>query len=206
MGVTCMRDKIDVYLAKIPLNTDYSPLYPSDRNDEIWGVKNQKVKSQKYWVWKLLEHALKSSFGINIEDVEFFKTKSGKWLCDKCCFSLSHSENVVAVAVYNQKVGVDIELIREIDQDAVIKRLTESEKEQLSNLSPDVRQRFLIEKWSQKESIFKSSDNEIFLPSKIDTTKKSVLSKLVVIDQKEYVLSIASENIYDIDLKEIDEI
>jgi phosphopantetheine--protein transferase-like protein len=203
MGVTLKRDGITVYLGKIKEVAEFPPVYPKERDDEIRNAQNIKVKKQKYFVWKLLEHAIKDTFGLDIKDLKIEKKDSGKWVCDKCYFSLSHSEDIVAVALSNSEVGVDIERIRPIKENAIIKTLTDSEKEQLSKITPSAKQRFLLEKWSQKESIFKFSNQENFLPSKIDTSKASVLSKFVILDNKELVLSIASENIWDIDIKEI---
>lgn len=203
MGVTLKRDGITVYLGKIKEVAEFPPVYPKERDDEIRNAQNIKVKKQKYFVWKLLEHAIEDTFGLDIKDLKIEKKDSGKWVCDKCYFSLSHSEDIVAVALSNSEVGVDIERIRPIKESAIIKTLTDSEKEQLSKITPSARQRFLLEKWSQKESIFKFSNQENFLPSKIDTSKASVLSKFVILDNKELVLSIASENIWDIDIKEI---
>ena len=77
-----------VYFAHIPFVCDG---YVCDiRQKEIESCSNFKVKQEKFYIWKLLEIALKQSLGIDIREVEFRKLDNGKWVCDKCQFSLSH--------------------------------------------------------------------------------------------------------------------
>ncbi len=196
-------DKAGIYLAKIPKQTEFSIVYPKERNDEINSCTDEKVKKEKYLVWKLLEYALKDTFDFDIKDLKIERTKSGKWVCDKCYFSLSHSKDVLSVAVSFYPVGIDIEEIRSIKENAVIKTLTASEKEKFKRVESKKAHEFLLETWTKKESIFKFCDQEKFLPSKIDTSKEKVFSKKITIDGKEFIISVASENSCDIQIKEI---
>ena len=82
----------NVYIAEIPNQSEWGEVYPPARQAEIDAVKNEKVKREKYYVWKLLEYALLHAFGKRIEEISFTKSVNGKWECDFCYFSLSHSE------------------------------------------------------------------------------------------------------------------
>ena len=56
----------------------------------------------------------------------------------------------------------------------------------------------IIEKWTQKESVFKRQDAYAFTPLTIKTC--GVLSKVIMLDGKEFYLSVASENLEKLNL------
>ncbi|MBO5889522.1 MAG: hypothetical protein J6Q58_05220, partial [Clostridia bacterium] len=102
----------NVYVYAIPKTPNFSSLYPAERQREIESTLNMKVKEEKYYAWKVLEYALDKTFGYKIEDFAFSKTQYGKWETCGVYFSISHSHRVVAVAVSNEPIGVDIELVK----------------------------------------------------------------------------------------------
>lgn len=177
----------DVYTATIPENDVFSDLYPQKRNDEIQAVSNNLVKREKYYAWKLLEYALNRTFGYKIEKLDFTKTEKGKWCCDKCFFSISHSNSAVAVAVSKKPIGVDIEIIRPHKSEVITKVFTENELKEYSE-SED-KNRFLITAWSKKESIFKKESETNFFPKKIETSMTETAVKYVILNGEEYVLT-----------------
>ncbi|MBE5754437.1 MAG: 4'-phosphopantetheinyl transferase superfamily protein [Clostridiales bacterium] len=183
---------VDVYTAVIPKDAKLSNLYPKERQQDIDACSNERVKKEKYYAWKLLEYALKDKYSLNICDVNFEKSKAGKWTCDKCYFSISHSSDVVAVAVSDSAVGIDVEQNDNVKENAIIKVLTNSELKQFDVIKNDDRISFLLTKWVQKESIFKAGKEQKFLPSKIDTTLYSVKIKNLNVFAKEYILGVCS--------------
>ena len=183
---------IDVYVALIPEAKKVGHVYPKERDDEIFACTSEKVKRQKYFVWKLLEYAILKTFGKKIDDVSFTKKDNGKWTADGFEFSLSHSENVVTVAVSKFSVGVDIEVLDAPKEGAIERVLTDKEKADLDSKKTDEKDLFLLEKWSQKESLFKMGKYDKFTPSSIETTGFSVKSKVVKVGEKDYVLTVAS--------------
>ena len=192
---------LDVYTAQIPNEVKDSEMdltnFQLERVADIESCQNQRVKTEKYFVWKLLEHALNRSLGLKIEKINFIKQSNGKWTCENCKFSLSHSNGVVAVAISRLPVGIDVEQIS-LDKAKVIKKvLTDSERqEEIKTLTDnDCQVECLITKWCEKESIFKAGDSSGFNPKNIETKDALLKSKKIVACDKEYILTVCSQNI-----------
>ena len=182
---------VDVYTAKLSKNLEIKKLSCLERDIEVQSILNLKVKKEKYFAWKLLEFAIAKSMNKKIDELVFEKNEFGKWLTKDFFFSISHSKDVVAVAISSEEVGVDIELLTKPKR--IERILTEEEKELFCKLKEDKREEFLIEKWSQKESVFKRSNSKGFCPSKINTLKEKVSSKKILIGGNEYILSVATK-------------
>ena len=183
---------VHVYIAKFPFPVDSEKVVPRARETEIESCSNLKVRQQKYYVWKLLENALMRSFGLKIGKMNIAKQDSGKWVCDECCFSLSHSEDYVAVAVSRKPVGVDIERCDE-------SRFTDalSEKAASSREREELRrggQEKLAALWTRKEAIFKQSGGNLFQPKDIETSQYSTVTKTVRGESGKYFVTVASED------------
>ena len=52
---------IDVYIAKLPEIELNEPLACLERQIEIDGVANERARREKYYVWRLLEYAIKAA-------------------------------------------------------------------------------------------------------------------------------------------------
>lgn len=194
---------LNVYYAVKPSEYKYEKVLPKERQKEIACCKNEKVKSDKYFVWRLLEYGLKNTFGLDIKNVDFVKNEHGKWQCPNCFFSLSHSEDVVAVAISNKPVGVDVEVIK---QPKVLglenKILSDNEFIEFSKLSNEEKDKKILEIWSQKESVFKMLDESSFKPKDVVCDKATT----TMLEERgnEYCLSVANVNVKDIKISKID--
>ena len=186
---------LHVYIDKISNYTVGLDVYPKGRLLEILSCKSEKVKTQKYASWKLLENALKSSLNLRIEDCEFFKLDNGKWVASGVYFSISHSDDFVCVAISNSSVGVDIEKVKTIDDNLDKKILTETELETYKKLDKIEKNNFLLTAWTGKESVYKKLDSKTFNPSKIELADYSVKSYNLSVDKSEFLLSVCSEKI-----------
>lgn len=190
------KSRCDMYLSKIPENVSVTEVFPSSRNEEINSVTNETLRKEKYWSWKTLEYALFRSFGHKISDLKFSKSKSGKWSCDKCFFSISHSGGYVAVAVSNKEIGIDIEEITAFEKrcsdegffPSMIKHVV-GKKEAIPQTSPE-----LLKLWTQKESIFKCQNSKSFNPAKIQISEDTCTCKLVH-DGTEFLCSATGSDI-----------
>ena len=195
-----------VFTAAIPNEVCVAGVYPPLRNDDIVNSASEKVRKEKFCAWKLLEYALLQVFGKAMREISFTRLPNGKWACDFCYFSLSHSENMVAVAISDAPVGVDIEKIAPVKNQARMaeKILTETELAEYQRfaLSPAANE-FLLEAWTKKESLFKlgsvddngqeSSAPSGFIPRRVSAFVDYAFTKRISAQDGDYFLSVASE-------------
>lgn len=182
--------KAVVYVAPIPEDTELTPVYPEERQAEIERCSRLSVRQEKYFAWKLLERASDDFWGGSFESLSFVKNPRGKWECDKFRFSISHSGGVAAVAVALEEIGVDIEAVRRHHDGMAQRVLTSKERERLWSAESHRAEEYVIEKWSQKESIFKTLDRPVFEPTKLETSDFSVSSRSLVIGNDRFILSV----------------
>ena len=175
---------LNVYVAKMPEKYKQRSVFPADRQDYINEASNPNVRKSRYFVWRLLEYALEHTFGQKIKEVNF-KNENGKWSCDKCKFSLSHSGDLVAVAISRLPVGIDVEPEVSPRSERFFDRIMTA-NEKLSAQCPTV------EMWCKKEAIFKAGDKELFIPNETETKDFPTNTKKVNVDGTEYVVVTAS--------------
>ncbi|MBQ8850026.1 MAG: 4'-phosphopantetheinyl transferase superfamily protein [Clostridia bacterium] len=189
-----MINETAVYVALIPEDVEPSFVFPPERQAEIDRCSNPRVRQEKYFVWKLLEHALRDHFDIDVTDMSFSKNENGKWVSDTCFFSLSHSDRVAAVAVSQTNVGVDVEAVRRYRDGIEERILSESEKLPLPSMDTAEAEAYIIEKWSQKESIFKTLDKKVFEPTRLNTADHPVRSYFFELSGRRYALSVCAQD------------
>ncbi len=177
------KDSLKVFVALVPETVEYKPIYPESRWKEILNCKSEKVKKQKYAVWQLLKWVIEKQYNLTFEDIVFSKSPNGKWLADKIFFSLSHTNDFVAVCVDNQPIGLDIEVLDEFTMTKSLFRYTTTDKEKTKYKSPSAVD--IATLWTKKEAIFKYLNKDLFVPSKIETedylTSSTVFNKFNVI-------------------------
>lgn len=183
----------DVYIAKIPKVGWIKKVYPSQRNEEIQSVSNKRLKKEKYYVWKLLEYALKNSLNLNISEVQFSKSEAGFWYSNKCKFSLTHSDGVVGVALSSDLVGIDVEEIKDPVFDISNKILSSREKEEYSKLK-DNKPTYLINVWTKKESLFKVQNIKSLSLEEFVNLDGKVYQENFIVNNRTYSLSVATNN------------
>lgn len=64
-------------------------------------------------------------------------------------FSISHCKEAIAVALDDQPIGIDVETIRNVDQDLILRTMNEEEQKQIHS------NRDFTRLWTQKEAILK---------------------------------------------------
>ena len=194
--------KIYVYYAKIPKDMGEVELYPKERADEIKGCKNENVRREKYYAWRLLEYAVKDALRLDFNNLKFTKLPSGQWICDGCCFSISHSCGVAAVAVSGGDVGVDVEVVHDIDSRIADKVLTDGELSYYKALKYEEALGYLIDTWCKKEAVFKSMGDGVFLPREIEVAEHNTRALRLDIGMWEYVIALSAKDELDIELFE----
>ena len=184
-----------MYIRKFPFEVQDTKIILQERMNEIVSCKSSMVKDQKYYSWKLLEQAMTECYGLDMSESGMRKDCS-KWCSDKCEFSISHSGNVVAIALSESSVGLDIEK-HDLERFAKIRnRMLHTNEQEVSDDN-------LCKLWTIKEAIFKKSNKKFFDPAKIDTTNQKSISKIIVMDDKEFWLSVVSDE-KDIDFVVLD--
>ena len=180
------------YLAQIP-SGEIKPVYPDARQAEIENTKNEKVKREKYYVWRLLEYAISDIYGKSITELEFTKLESGRWSTPFCEFSLSHTDGVVAVAISQTPVGIDVELLKpSVSEKTAARIMSDGEYGKYQTLTSPEKERFFFEVWTKKEAIFKSLHQQNFIPSH-DYSDNKILTKTeeIVLTNSTVTLTVA---------------
>ena len=194
-----------VYTAAIPTDVGVVAVFPSSRSEEILSCGSEKAKKEKYCAWKLLEYALQDAFHKDLRALSFTKSAQGKWTCDFCYFSLSHSHGGVTIALSDKPVGIDLEKIIPVkNREKVAKKiLTDTEWEDYQRLSHSDKEAnaFLLELWTKKESIFKRGSIENFVPCRISADNGTKTQK-VRIAGEEYFLSVSGKEGVQVVLRE----
>ena len=181
-----------VYVRKIPFDIDDNNLSIEERAREIDLCGSEKVRDQKFYAWKLLELAMTEVFGLDMSDAGMKKEES-IWCCDKCHFSISHSEDCVAVAVSTHPVGVDVEEYIDGKFDKVKDLILHKEEQKTFK---DINYCAI---WTQKEAIFKKSRFRRFVPNRINTIGEKFFQKKLEIGDKTFALCIATD--LDVDVQ-----
>ena len=195
---------IKIYIARLPQTECDEPLLCAERQNEINSVSNERVRREKYYVWKLLEYAIKDGFEKDASNIRFVKSKNGKWSCKELEFSISHSTDAIAVAVSDNSVGIDVERIR-------VKRskkladyiLTEREYFEYSDIPDEKSEDYIVRKWCQKEASFKMQNKAHFRPSEIESAEYFSVTKNFDIGEERYILAVSANRRQEVEIFEL---
>ncbi len=203
-GGSAIKNFLDVYVSPMPTSEPQGTLVPSERDAEVKAVGSERVRREKHFVWRLLEEALRSSLSLTLDEAGLYKSESGKWLSRVCEISLSHSGELLAVAVSSLPVGIDIEGIIEPRAARFAERvLTPAELSHYESLQRGEREIYLTECWTKKEARFKMSGSSAFVPNAYESSGESSASRIIEHRGKSYVLAVASECIFELNYKQI---
>ena len=185
---------VDVYIASLPEDVSIGDVECKARREEIAAISNEKVKREKYFVWKLLRYALERSFGVKGKKLELKKESYGGWSAGDVSVSLSHSKNALAVAVSRSAVGVDIEHVRSPRVEKTAERImNDSELSEYENTPFEQKEEKFIEIWTAKEAVFKSKKEASFVPKEINTLSSSFKTDSITVCGEKYVWSVATD-------------
>lgn len=184
---------VDVYFAALPTSGEVRRVFPPARDEDIRTTANARVRREKYFVWRLLDFALQQSFGLPLTAFSFTHHENGRWSSPSCAFSLSHSEKVLAVAVSNAPVGVDVERVLAPRAAGFAARvLSPLESEVFATLPREAQTEYLISRWVGKEALFKRCGEGDFLPRLLIPTKKNSKGGTLTVADELYAWSVAT--------------
>lgn len=122
----------------------------------------------------------------------------------KLCFNISHSGDYVAAAFDDEEVGIDIEEIKEMDYEGIVKRyFTKEEYRSLMKLDEKERIKGFYKLWTLKESYVKFKGKGINIPFDsfgFDTDYKNNIFKLNNSSQKLFFKNYNIKNAYELSL------
>ena len=153
------------------------------RAEYICSIRNEDRRKQSFFVWKLLEFAL---INRGIKNPSFVNN-NGKWslLNGEVIFSLSHSGNLVSVAIDDNTVGVDIEIISD--------KLLPLEKRYNTTLNGWDKLLYLSRCFTEEEAKFKAEINNNIKSYIVDDNKGNKYSLSVCTDSDVEIIKV--ENI-----------
>lgn len=187
---------IRVYVARYPFDT-LSSFVPSPRREEIDACKADEVAQSKYYVFKLLEIALRDVYGVTLDGCNLTRGKNGNWTCDVCRLSFSHSGDVVAIALSNMPVGIDVEHVdvKRFDNRLQMRIFTDNEKAAALTMTETERALYANRLWTAKEAEFKRYNGQRFVPSDIDTTALNFSTATCQADGKPLYVTVAAKDL-----------
>ena len=174
---------INVYVGRVDdfCNTDNLPKYTQK---ELKTISNQNICNEKKAGYGLLEFAV-SKFSEKHDIRKCYLGKTGKPLHKSFCFSISHSADLVAVAVSSAPVGIDLEVYSDKAQD-------KSFIDKMKHPNETADDAILL--WTKKEAAFKQKELQPkFLPAETDTTSFKSKSVTFSFNGKNYALSAVAD-------------
>ena len=187
-----IKPYVKVYVQEVDPSLSADAIFPEARRDEIERTRNAETRMHKLCAWSLFARAL-SDIGRDIKDVNAKKTEYGKWVCDGLYFSISHSKDLVCVAISSENVGVDIQSKEKDYGDNFAQRiLSSSELDEYYELADDEKIKYIDTSWCKKESIMKALKVKSFFPKEIEVKKHSIYFTSLVHGENLYYLSVCS--------------
>ncbi len=150
-----------IYIAEIGSFSDetyalFLSVLPVETKAKIVNLKSRNKQLEKVLGNMLIRYAVKDFFGIPMKNQNFSADFNGKPHIvgyENVYFNLSHSSGVVACAVSDDKIGIDIEKIRPISEN-VINRVCSKKEKNLIDSSHEKSSEF-IRIWTAKEAAAK---------------------------------------------------
>lgn len=155
--------------------------------------KNQKSKQpQSIIAHAELKKLLADHYNIQASDITFKVGKHGKpFYKEDIRFSITHSGNYVFIALNDKEIGLDAELIREINIDILRKTATEEESEFLRHSNSfDID---FLKIWTVKEAYYKYTGTGIIAPNDISADDIQNNFNVITYEDCGYIISAVRE-------------
>ncbi|MBO7377644.1 MAG: 4'-phosphopantetheinyl transferase superfamily protein, partial [Clostridia bacterium] len=156
------RDRIAVYVSDISsreFSEEKINLLESARREKILTAESAEYKKTSLFAGLLIRAALSEEGAAVSPSLPLFVrygTFGKPYIDGQKRFSIIPSGNIVAVAVADFEIGLDVEKVREIDHDDLSRRaLSLGEIRDLTFLSRDEKSEKFLSFWTAKEAYFK---------------------------------------------------
>lgn len=169
---------INLYLYDFSDQLEFEYLYdrlPDLLKNKFKSYQNQTAQKQSLFAWALLSLVLEKDYNLNLMnlDLNYHQNDKPFFTDNPVYFNISHSNNLVGVAIANQPIGLDIEFFNQDKNylNLCEKLLSDQELEKLSKTLG--KSSYLLTNWVIKEAHLKMTGEGI-KPSnfKIEPLKK----------------------------------
>ena len=157
-----------IFLSTIEHFADTNPALSDERRAEEYARAKSPVRRREILAGAgILRYALsESSFAVPEGPLPVRYTDEGKpYLADGPCYSISHSGVLIACAIAEEPVGIDIERVSRFTGTKVARKiLKEAEMTAYRALQEPAAARYLADAWTAKEAITKLLGKGITIP------------------------------------------
>lgn len=162
---------------------------PNNIIEYLSRYNNQDRYNQSINAWKLLNDKLMSDFKIDLSKYQIHTTINGKPFIDGIYFSITHTNNLVAVIISDVECGIDLEEIDpRINHSLMAKRVLSNEEfEEYQKV--DNKLDYFTLKWTKKEAYLKCYNEGIIEFGNLRKDYKAYSEKVVDSLNNEYYLS-----------------
>ena len=124
---------------------------------------------------------------MHIGEMEFLYNEHGKpYIEGGPFFSISHCKEAIVVALDDQPIGIDVEAIRNVDQDLILRTMNEEEQKQIHS------NRDFTRLWTQKEAIVKAQGVGIVSFEQLQGIRSQESGcRIQTVEKEKYIYSIA---------------
>ncbi len=154
-----------------------------ENNEDIHVYQHKKA-------YEMLRKILEKYFGYT--NVIIIKDANGKPILaniDEICFSISHKDFYIIIAISNLNVGIDIETYHN-NNDNIPKKFFSLNEQSYINTDDNCQERF-YEIWTKKEAYIKATNNyNFFSMNKFDTFDKTIINNFFTFKTNEYIFSL----------------
>ncbi|MBQ9680634.1 MAG: 4'-phosphopantetheinyl transferase superfamily protein [Ruminococcus sp.] len=165
----------------------YEKLLPNDRQEKIARYRFEKDQLRSLIAGLLIRRAIGDSEIIFGAHEKPYAKDSG------ICFSVSHSGDIVAIAVDENEVGLDVEEIPEENRLKIADRFYHPAERAYVHGAQD-KARAFCRIWTRKEAVLKMTGEGISTDlTAFDTTAEPLSGQIVTVDLDNYCLSVCSE-------------
>lgn len=179
---------IEIYLLNIQdLEVkDYVNNIPDNFLNQVNKYKEEDQRKRSFFSWYLLYLKLKMR-NIDVGNLKVNLNANGKPLIEGIHFNITHSHNLVALALANEEVGIDLEYVEFKDNSKLAKKVM-TDEEYNKSLTGDICF-YMI--WTKKEAYLKRKGLALNLVFDKELKLEDVATHLIKVGEDNYYLSVS---------------
>ena len=183
--IICIKDISDEEYEK------YYSLLSEQKKKQVDAYKFERDKRLSVCAQMLAKKMIANKTGAPVEEIIILSNPNGKPYAKNADieFNLSHSGDMVACALSEKPIGVDIEKMRDIDDKLIKYICTENELEYVYS-APALKLKRFFEVWTAKEAYFKCLGSGITDIKSIDVSDEKIKKRICTQFLGDYAISV----------------